>query len=205
MNKKELYTVPNLFTSLRVIILIIMWVLFFQRSARIIIGILFGVSWLTDFFDGYFARKLKQETKFGAKFDSIADNATILSIMIWLPFLLPDMIKENLVILIVSVSLVILSWIIATIKFKRNPAFHLISNKAGMVVVGLFIVHALVFEYSKVFLYIASILFIFMALEEIAITLTHDDINENIKSFFSSKGKWQRKRMKKEKRKRMQK
>lgn len=42
----------------------------------------FVVSALTDFLDGFFARKLKQTTDFGAMIDPAADKFTVLTVMI---------------------------------------------------------------------------------------------------------------------------
>ena len=48
----------------------------------IIAGILFIIASLTDFFDGYFARKYSQVTDFGKLVDAIADKVLVNSVLI---------------------------------------------------------------------------------------------------------------------------
>jgi len=183
MEKEKIYNIPNSFTFARIVLIIILWFLFFKEQ-KVIMGILIAFAFITDFFDGFLARRLKQETKLGAKFDSIADNLLSISILIWAIFLFPNVFIENMIIIPITVGLAILSWLIATIKFRRNPEYHLISNKIAVVVVGTFVVHSFIFEYSKIFLYISAVIIIYMAIEEIAITLTHKEINEDMKSIW---------------------
>lgn len=186
MDKKELFTIPNLFTFARIPLLIVMWYFFFQRENQII-GVLLGISLLTDFFDGFFARKLNQETKFGAKFDSYIDNLTWISVIIWIPFLLKEMFTEHMIIVLIGMSFIVLSWLIATIKFKKNPEFHLISDKIMAVFVGSFYVHAFIFNYNRIWLYTSLVVVVYTAIEEIVITFKYDNIDENVKTMFQKK------------------
>ncbi len=66
------------------------------------------IAGLTDFLDGYFARKYDQKSIFGAKLDPLADKILLIGPMIWL-------VHENLVPLwtiwlIISRELLITSW-----------------------------------------------------------------------------------------------
>ena len=66
------------------------------------------IAGLTDFFDGYFARKYDHKSVLGAKLDPLADKILIIGPMIWL-------VHENLVPLwtiwlIISRELLITSW-----------------------------------------------------------------------------------------------
>jgi phosphatidylglycerophosphate synthase len=186
MKSEKINTIPNFLTLSRIIILIIMWFFFFKEQ-KTTIGILLIIALSTDFLDGFLARKLNQETKFGAKFDSIADNILGLSIIIWIPFLLKEMFFNNITIISITIGLTIISWLIATIKFKRNPQFHLISNKISVIIGGTFIIHSLIFNYNKILLYLTLLTFIYVAIEELIITIKNKDINENIKSVFQIK------------------
>jgi phosphatidylglycerophosphate synthase len=68
--------VPHVFTATRVIIAIIIAILLFSRGDTAIFaaGILIIVAAITDFFDGFLARKLKQASLVGSLFDIIADQ-----------------------------------------------------------------------------------------------------------------------------------
>lgn len=71
--------VPNLLTLLRIILLPIFVIIFylpFYGQYLVCAGI-FGIAALTDWFDGYLARKLNQITPFGAFIDPVADKLMV--------------------------------------------------------------------------------------------------------------------------------
>lgn len=74
-----IWNLPNTLTFFRILsIPFILWS--FSQGYQLFAGILLVISVLTDFFDGYFARKLNQCTEFGAIFDPIADKIIALSL-----------------------------------------------------------------------------------------------------------------------------
>jgi CDP-diacylglycerol--glycerol-3-phosphate 3-phosphatidyltransferase len=46
----------------------------FNDYSKLSLAIVFGIAAVSDWFDGYFARKLKQTTKMGARMDQIIDR-----------------------------------------------------------------------------------------------------------------------------------
>jgi len=84
--------VPNLLTTLRIIVVPILAWLLFKESAetdanRIIAGTIFIVAALTDIADGTIARRWNLITNFGKIFDPIADKALIGVALIGLSYL----------------------------------------------------------------------------------------------------------------------
>ena len=76
-------SIPNILTLLRIAIIPIILVLLINGSSQIEVFwafMLFVISALTDFFDGWLARKLKQESDFGRLFDPIADKMLIIAV-----------------------------------------------------------------------------------------------------------------------------
>ncbi|WP_394154773.1 CDP-diacylglycerol--glycerol-3-phosphate 3-phosphatidyltransferase [Loktanella salsilacus] len=72
--------VPNILTILRLLAapaVAIMFLFFARPWADWFALVLFVVAALTDFVDGYLARAWKQESKFGAMLDPIADKAMV--------------------------------------------------------------------------------------------------------------------------------
>ena len=75
--------IPNILTLLRIAIIPIILVLLINGTSQtetLWAFILFLISALTDFFDGWLARKLKQESDFGRLFDPIADKMLVIAV-----------------------------------------------------------------------------------------------------------------------------
>jgi len=82
----NMMNLPNFLTSLR-ILLIPVFILFFTmpHPARPLMSVLiFLTASLTDFFDGYFARRHAQITKLGKLLDPVADKLLVSSALILL-------------------------------------------------------------------------------------------------------------------------
>lgn len=81
-----LWTVPNILTILRLLAApgVAVMFLYFQRPwADWLALTLFIGAAMTDYFDGYLARLWKQESRFGAMLDPIADKAmVVIAIMV---------------------------------------------------------------------------------------------------------------------------
>ncbi|HMB00367.1 MAG TPA: CDP-diacylglycerol--glycerol-3-phosphate 3-phosphatidyltransferase [Spirochaetota bacterium] len=83
---------PLLLTFLRVLLVpLILFFLFFSKYEELvrtaIVCLLFVTGSLSDFFDGYFARKFKAATRLGAFADPLADKVFTLSIFVSFLFL----------------------------------------------------------------------------------------------------------------------
>jgi len=83
-------TVPNILTVLRLFAapaLAVMFLYFNRPWADWFALVLFILAALTDWLDGYLARSWKQETKFGAMLDPIADKAmVVIALMVIIGF-----------------------------------------------------------------------------------------------------------------------
>jgi len=74
------WNVPNILTILRLLAapgIVLMFLYFARPWADWFALLLFVSAAITDFFDGYLARLWKQQTKFGAMLDPIADKAMV--------------------------------------------------------------------------------------------------------------------------------
>jgi len=63
------------------LLLIPVYLYFFLQGEYIISGVVFSISGLTDFFDGYLARKYNMVTDLGRLLDPLADKLTLISIL----------------------------------------------------------------------------------------------------------------------------
>ena len=85
MTKKE--NIPNLLTMLRIIMIpIFLMITSFsqERSWHIAAALIFAVASLTDYLDGYLARKWHVVTNFGKFADPLADKMLVMSAFIML-------------------------------------------------------------------------------------------------------------------------
>lgn len=79
-------TLPNTLTLFRIIAIPLVVVVFFLPVpwARPAAGVLFALAGITDFFDGYLARRLGQTSNFGAFLDPVADKLIVATALVLL-------------------------------------------------------------------------------------------------------------------------
>ncbi|HII64272.1 TPA: CDP-diacylglycerol--glycerol-3-phosphate 3-phosphatidyltransferase [Candidatus Woesearchaeota archaeon] len=82
----HMFNAPNLITLLRIALIPLFVLLFFSpwRYAHLLAAALFLLLSLTDFIDGYLARKRRQVTDFGKLLDPIADKLLISTALVLL-------------------------------------------------------------------------------------------------------------------------
>ena len=106
------YRLPNALTLARVVALPFFWVLLAGApdGRSVPAGILFAAASLTDWFDGYLARRWQHSTRFGRMADPLADRLLIDSavLLLWwhdrLPLIVPLLILARDVVLLVASS-----------------------------------------------------------------------------------------------------
>lgn len=75
----SIWTIPNVITIFRVLLIPVFVVVYFLdwKWAQEAGAFLFWLAAITDWFDGYLARKLKQSSEFGAFLDPVADKLIV--------------------------------------------------------------------------------------------------------------------------------
>lgn len=78
---QEKWSLPNTLTVMRIILIIPFAACYFvpQPAGSLLAFAIFAIAAITDFADGYLARKLNQHTRFGMIFDPVADKAIVLA------------------------------------------------------------------------------------------------------------------------------
>ena len=77
--------VPNILSISRIFLLIPI-IIFFENESYLLSIITFIIASVTDFLDGYIARKRNLVSKTGALLDLLADKVFVSIILIWLTF-----------------------------------------------------------------------------------------------------------------------
>lgn len=80
-----LSSIPNSLTCLRILIIpVLVFVYYFPLGhwGMPLAAVLFGLASLTDWLDGYLARRLNQVSKLGAFLDPIADKLIVITVLV---------------------------------------------------------------------------------------------------------------------------
>jgi phosphatidylglycerophosphate synthase len=128
---QELKKIPNLMTLLRLILIPFLFY-FAYTQQKYIFTALFLLAGITDVLDGYLARRLKQESQFGARFDSIADYAIVLSFIFWMYWFMPEFVITNLYLFVIIYVLFALSFIFEYFISKQKCGLHTIAEKISV-------------------------------------------------------------------------
>ena len=110
--------IPNFLSLLR-IMLVFPIIYLLQVEWYVFAASLFFVSSLTDYFDGYLARKYAIESELGAFLDLIADKILVIAILVWLVFIF-----ANQALTIISILIILREIIITSFRY------YLVSNNA---------------------------------------------------------------------------
>ena len=102
-------TLASYISCLRIVLIVPIIYLLDQGSSyhNYLAFVLFIVAGLTDYLDGYIARKTDTETQLGALLDLIADKLLVSLVMVWIVFLTTDPLIAIPALIIVSRELVI--------------------------------------------------------------------------------------------------
>lgn len=95
-------------------------------------------SFFTDAIDGPISRKYNATSVFGAKLDSVADDATVFASTISLWFVDEQFVRENWMFVAGLFALFLVQTVAALIAYKKVTSFHTYLAKTAAVAQGLF-------------------------------------------------------------------
>lgn len=87
------FNLPNTLTLIRIVVIPLIVIVFFLPVpwARPAAALLFALAGITDYFDGYLARRLGQTSSFGAFLDPVADKLVVATALVLLVQAEPSM------------------------------------------------------------------------------------------------------------------
>ena len=128
-----IFNVANLLTILRVLFIPLIIFIFFLDSdfMRKLAALFFLIATITDYLDGFVARKLGQQTNFGEFLDPIADKLLVISMLVLL-------ITENNEIVFVIPALIIISREFLVISMRQRLAELRVQQKIKVLKISKF-------------------------------------------------------------------
>ena len=114
---KELKTIQNIITLIRILLMPVLWVMGFLHL-RFTFGLIYTFGGITDVLDGYLARKLNQTSDIGVRLDSFAD-VLMNSSLVFLWVFIPEFIRQHVIIIIITLGVTLVSYIVGLIKFHK--------------------------------------------------------------------------------------
>lgn len=183
MNKREIWTIPNMITFYRLLMSPV--ILYFTVSGKEKLFVVFIViNMVSDFLDGYIARKFHMETNIGAKIDALADNFTFVLAIIGIFIFRMDELKPYLVGFFIYIGMAVLPQIVSLIKFRSFPSFHLYIYKySGYVQLAFFICIFTIGIYPPLF-YLMVIWMILGGIEHITIQMIIPEMRSNVRGLY---------------------
>ncbi|SRR5258706_5032590 len=171
-------------SATRLLLIPAIWVAALLGNGRLVgVGLLFAGA--TDFFDGYVARRLGQESAAGARLDSLADNLLLISAMAWIELLHPEILSQNTVLVVATFAIYLASLSVGLIKFHQLGNLHLYSSKVAGGALYSFAVITLIFGvYEPVLLWLTAAAFMVSSTETLLAQLLLSTVDEDMGSIF---------------------
>jgi CDP-diacylglycerol--glycerol-3-phosphate 3-phosphatidyltransferase len=170
-------TISNKITFFRILLAPLVFVMLVNRdifSANIednilnyITGLLFAIASISDFFDGYIARKLNQTSLIGSILDPIADKVLILSAMLGLLYL--GKIDVWAVMIILSREFIVTGIRMAVAHQKSNVSASLMGKIKTVLQIIAILFLILNWPYAQFLLWLAVFATIYSGVEYIII------------------------------------
>lgn len=174
--------VPNILSVLRIIVAPLLLLLAWNGHKYYFIVFLV-ISLLSDVLDGFIARKFGASTELGAKLDSLGDMAIYLTLPFCAWWLWPEILRKEMPYFLTAVGAYLLPLVSGIAKFHRIPSYHTFGAKIAAVVMSTSILILFIFEYTLFFRF-AAIFQVFVAIEEILITIKLSELRSNVKSIW---------------------
>jgi CDP-diacylglycerol--glycerol-3-phosphate 3-phosphatidyltransferase len=146
--------------------------------------VLIVASLITDILDGLIARAFSLETEFGAKLDSIADDATYVAAFIGVFEFKTSEIGMHLPLLFVFIAMLVLSTLVHFVKFARFPSMHLYSFRIGGYLQGGFLIFLFIFGFYPQLYYFVFLFGILACVELILVTLVVCEPTSNARGLY---------------------
>jgi len=174
-------TIPNLMSACRIVMAPVL-LLLARAGSREAFLILLIVALLTDALDGLVARRLGQETAFGAKLDSWGDFGIYASLAVGAWWLWPETVRREAPFIIVAIASYAVPVLFGIWRYGRLPSHHTWGAKFSAVLMSGSAI--LMFGGISVWPFRCfTPLFLLSGLEDMLITATLREWRPNVRSY----------------------
>jgi phosphatidylglycerophosphate synthase len=174
--------IADWFTVLRLLLVpVVVW-LGLIGEARLVAAALIAAG-LTDFLDGYIARRLGQQSAHGAWLDALADSFLLVAAAISLEILQPRIFLQNTLLIAATFGVFAASVAVGLIKFRQLGNLHLYSSKvAGGLLYSFALLTLFVGPYKPPLLTLAAAALIVSSAETVLAQLLASTASEDVGS-----------------------
>jgi CDP-diacylglycerol--glycerol-3-phosphate 3-phosphatidyltransferase len=171
---------PNLLSASRVASAPVLLVLAWHGRTGAFVA-LFALGLASDVLDGALARRLGQETAFGARLDQWGDFALWVALPIGAWWLWPGILAREAPFVGLALACMLLPTAVAWLKYRAVPGYHTASVKLGAVGMGIGVPLLLLFDVAWPFR-VAALFQLVCALDELGITLLSPECRNDVPS-----------------------
>jgi phosphatidylglycerophosphate synthase len=169
-------------TWLRIVLLPFIWVYALMGDGRIVGAGLIAIG-VTDFLDGFVARRFGQVSPAGARLDLIADTLVLLSAAAWIVALDPEVVGDNAALIACAFWVYLVAVGIGIVNLRRLPNLRLYSSRvAGGLLYAFAVITLIGGRYDRLLLAVAVGAFIVSCVETVAGELLFSVADANIGS-----------------------
>lgn len=182
--KRTAYYLVNAITGYRLMAFFMLAFLLFQSNLHLFKWLL-GVSFFTDLIDGFLARKLKVQSSFGARLDSVADDLTVLAGIAGMYIFKRSFFDEQFELLVLLLALFFIQTAVALYRYGKTTSFHTYLAKTAAIFQGTFLILFFFMDQPPVFLFYSAVFITAIELlEEIIISLVLPQWRTDVKGIF---------------------
>jgi len=180
---ERFWTIPNILSLYRILVFpFILWLILSKNEKLFTVFI--AISLISDFLDGFIARRFHMQTKIGARLDSWADLGTYILAFLAIYLFKWEEIRPYSSVLLLFALIMLLSYIVVFVKFRGLIGLHTYLFKLTGYLQGAFIISLFVWGFHLLPYYICLVWGILACLEEILIILLLKEPRSNVKGLY---------------------
>ena len=180
---ENILNIPNILSFYRLVISPVI-LLFALSGQERLYAIFICISLVSDILDGNIARILKLQTRFGAALDNVADMCTYALAFLGIYLYKWGEIQPHAWVFYMFIGTLIISYLIAFIRFHKIPGLHLYMAVTSGYAQGIFIFVLFAFGFYPWMFYTVAFLGTLAYIEKIFVLMRLDDIRSGVKGIY---------------------